>query len=261
MPGLARTFTFLGTGTSVGVPMVGCSCAVCLSTNPRNHRYRCSVLIGTPQGNILIDTAPELRLQLLREKVRAVHAVLFTHYHADHLFGLDDVRPLCRQLGGPMPLYCTGEVEDMIRQAFAYAFAKNVEHLPPGYIPKLVFRQITEEPFTLLGQQIVPIPLIHAQFNVFGFRIGNVAYCTDVNRFPERSWPFLEGLQVLVLERATAQATRRPLERRGSARYHCPSQTGAGLLTHIAHELDHEATNAQLPPGVELAYDGLKFEF
>src|SRR5207237_3065638 len=170
MPQLARTFTFLGTGTSVGVPMVGCDCDVCQSDNPRNHRYRCSVLIGTPQGNILIDTAPELRLQLLRENVRAVNAVLFTHYHADHLFGLDDVRPLCRYLGGPMPLYCTGEVEDKIRLSFSYAFAKDAEHLPPGYIPKLVFRQITEEPFTVLGQRVLPIPLIHATFNVFGFR-------------------------------------------------------------------------------------------
>src|SRR5438105_2151650 len=97
-----RTFTFLGTGTSVGVPMIGCSCAVCTSTNPRNQRYRCSVLIGTPQGNILIDTGPELRLQLLREKVGAVGAVLYTHFHADHVFGLDDIRPLCHKLNGPM---------------------------------------------------------------------------------------------------------------------------------------------------------------
>ena len=106
-----RTFTFLGTGTSVGVPMVGCNCEVCRSDNPRNQRFRCAVLIGTDQGNILIDTPPELRLQLLRENVQRVQAVLFTHYHADHLFGLDDVRPLCRYLGGPMPgLY--GGVDD-----------------------------------------------------------------------------------------------------------------------------------------------------
>src|SRR5947209_10355534 len=114
----SRIFTFLGTGTSTGVPMVGCDCKVCQSTNVRNHRYRCAVLIQTPQGNLLIDTPPELRLQLLRERIKAIHAVLFTHYHADHLFGLDDVRPLCRVLGGPMPLYCTDEVETKIREAF-----------------------------------------------------------------------------------------------------------------------------------------------
>src|ERR1051326_5005552 len=105
-----RTFPFLGAGPSVGGPMLGCHCAVCTSADPRNQRYRCAVLIGTPQGNILIDTPPELRLQLLRAKVEIVHAVLYTHYHADHLFGLDDVRPLCKYLGGAMPLYCTGEV-------------------------------------------------------------------------------------------------------------------------------------------------------
>src|SRR5437868_9430601 len=130
----ARTFTFLGTGTSVGVPMVGCDCAVCRTSDPRNQRYRCSVLITTPQGNILVDTPPELRLQLLREKVRLVHAVLFTHYHADHLFGLDDVRPFPRHLGGAMPLYCTADVEHKIRQTFAYAFREDSENLPLGYI-------------------------------------------------------------------------------------------------------------------------------
>src|SRR5438876_4264518 len=153
MPG-PRTFTFLGTGTSVGVPMVGCDCEVCRSKNPRNQRFRCAVLIGTDQGNILIDTPPELRLQLLRENVRKIHAVLFTHYHADHLFGLDDVRPLCWKLGGAMPLYCTGEVEDIIRLAFSYAVGREAEQVPPGYIPKLAFQQITEEPFHVLGQRV-----------------------------------------------------------------------------------------------------------
>src|SRR3954453_13367274 len=116
-----RTFTFLGTGTSVGGPMLGCSCAVCPAADPHNHRYRCSVLLEVPQGRLLIDTAPELRLQLLRERVGFVHAVLFTHSHADHLYGLDDLRPMPRQLGGAVPLYCTGEVEGVIRRAFAYA--------------------------------------------------------------------------------------------------------------------------------------------
>src|SRR3954451_16782642 len=110
-----RTFTFLGTGTSVGVPMVGCECSVCTSLDLRNHRYRCAVLVGTPQGNLLIDTPPELRLQLLRENIDLDHAVLFTHYHADHLFGLNDVRPSPRLLGGPFPLYCAADIERKIR--------------------------------------------------------------------------------------------------------------------------------------------------
>ena len=162
-----RTFTFLGTGTSVGVPMVGCDCEVCRSTNPRNHRYRCAVLIGTPNGNILIDTPPELRLQLLRAKAKLVHAVLFTHFHADHLYGLDDLRPIPHRLGGPVPLYCNHEVEKKIRQVFAYAFAPEAVNVPAGYLPQLCFHRITTAPFTVLGQRVVPIPLLHAQFDVF----------------------------------------------------------------------------------------------
>ncbi len=257
----ARTFTFLGTGTSVGVPMVGCQCHVCQSADPRNQRYRCAVLIGTERGNILIDTPPELRLQLLRAKVSMVHAVLFTHYHADHLFGLDDVRPLCHYLGSPMPLYCTGEVQDKIRQAYAYAFVRGAELLPAGFVPKLTFQQITEEPFSVLGQQIVPIPLLHAHFNVFGFRIGDVAYCTDVSRFPDRSWPLLEGLKVLVLDALRFKPHPAHLSINEAVEIISRVKPARAYLTHMGHEIDHETTNRQLPPGVELAYDGLQFEF
>src|SRR5258708_9927381 len=150
-----RSFTFLGTGTSVGVPMVGCDCAVCRSTDPRNQRYRCAVFVRTPQGNILIDTPPELRLQLLREHITLVHAVLFTHYHADHLFGLDDLRPVARNLGHSVPLFCTGDVEGKIRTTFSYAFGPQAEELSAGYIPKLKFHRITkEEPFRVLGEEV-----------------------------------------------------------------------------------------------------------
>lgn len=256
-----RTFTFLGTGTSVGVPMVGCDCEVCQSTNPRNQRYRCAVLIGLPQGNMLIDTPPELRLQLLREKVRLVHAVLFTHFHADHLFGLDDVRPFPRHLGGPMPLYCAADVERKIREAYSYAFRPEAEQLPSGYVPKLVFRRIDDDPFTVLGQRVVPIPLIHASFAVFGFRVDNVAYCTDVNRIPPESWKLLEDLDVLVLDalrhkpHAGHFSINEALEVVDRVK---PKRT---YFTHMTHDVEHEATNRQLPSGVELAYDGLKFEF
>lgn len=257
----SRTFTFLGTGTSVGVPMVGCDCEVCTSQDPRNHRYRCSVLIRLPAGNLLIDTTPELRLQLLRAKVGIVHAVLFTHYHADHLYGLDDLRPIPFRLGSPVPLYCAPDVERKIRTAFAYAFSSDTETLPAGYLPKLTFRTIDDRPFTVLGQEVMPIPLIHAHFSVFGFRIGDVAYCTDVNKIPKESWPLLEGLRVLVLD---------ALRHRPHAGHFCVEealevvsrvQPKKTYFTHMSHELDHEATNRMLPPNVELAYDGLSFEF
>jgi phosphoribosyl 1,2-cyclic phosphate phosphodiesterase len=257
----SRTFTFLGTGTSVGVPMVGCQCAVCRSTDPKNHRYRCSVLIATQQGNLLIDTPPELRLQLLRARVGLVHAVLFTHYHADHLFGLDDVRPFPKLLGGPMPLYCNLETERKIVEVFSYAFAPGADHVSPGYLPKLIFHRIGEGPFRVLGQQVVPIPLEHAHFNVLGFRIDDVAYCTDVSRIPERSWPLLQGLRVLVLD---------ALRNKPHPGHFCIDEAVSvveklrperAYFTHMSHDLDHEATNRRLPAGMELAYDGLQFKF
>jgi phosphoribosyl 1,2-cyclic phosphate phosphodiesterase len=256
-----RTFTFLGTGTSVGVPMIGCDCATCRSSNPRNSRYRCSVLVGTPDGNILIDTPPELRLQLLRERVGIVHALLYTHYHADHLFGLDDVRPMQKYLGGPLPIYCTEEVEDKIREVFAYAFTPGAESPSVGYVPKLVIRRIGMEPFTVLGQTIVPIPLRHAWFNVLGFRMDDVAYCTDVNLIPEPSWTLLRGLRVLVLDALRYKPHAAHFSINEALEVIERLKPERAYLTHMSHELEHEATNAKLPKGVELAYDGLKFEF
>jgi phosphoribosyl 1,2-cyclic phosphate phosphodiesterase len=256
-----RTFTFLGTGTSVGIPMLGCDCAVCHSTDPRNHRYRCAVLIGTPHGNILIDTPPELRLQLLRAKARLVHAVLFTHYHADHLFGLDDLRPIPRLLGGPVPLYCSAETEVKIRETFSYAFPQQSDTPAYSYVPRLIFRPIGEEPFPVLGERVTPVPLEHAHFNVLGFRIGDVAYCTDVSRIPEPSWPLLEGLRVLVLDALRPQPHAAHFSLDEALDVIARLKPDQAYLTHMSHDLEHEATNAILPPGVELAYDGLRFEF
>jgi phosphoribosyl 1,2-cyclic phosphate phosphodiesterase len=257
-----RTFTFLGTGTSVGVPMIGCDCAVCQSTNPRNHRYRCAVLIQTAQGNLLIDTPPELRLQLLRERIRVVHAVLFTHYHADHLFGLDDLRPIPHTLGGPVPLYCAAETEAKIRSTFAYAFGPAAqESASAGYLPKLIFRRITDEPFTVLGEQVTPIPLVHAHFDVYGFRIGDVAYCTDVSEIPRESMKRLEGLRVLVLDALRPRPHAGHFGLNQALDVIERLQPEQAYLTHTSHELEYEATNASLPANVRMAYDGLQFAF
>jgi phosphoribosyl 1,2-cyclic phosphate phosphodiesterase len=256
-----RTFTFLGTGTSVGVPMVGCDCAVCTSSDPRNRRYRCAVLIRLPAGNLLIDTPPELRLQLVRERVGVVHAVLFTHFHADHVFGLDDLRPIPRHLGAAVPLYCTTEVERKLRQAFAYAFTAEAEGLPMGFVPKLVFRTIDETPFNVLGERVVPIPLVHAHFNVFGFRIGDVAYCTDVNKIPKESWPLLEGVRVLVLDALRYKPHPAHFSLDEALEVIDRIKPARAYLTHMSHDLEHEQTNRRLPKGVELAYDGLSFAF
>jgi phosphoribosyl 1,2-cyclic phosphate phosphodiesterase len=256
-----RTLIFLGTGTSVGVPMVGCECAVCQSADPRNQRFRCSVLIQLPQGNLLIDTSPELRLQLLRERIRVVHAVLYTHYHADHIFGLDDLRPIPKYLGGPVPLFCSQEVERKIRQAFAYAFTAERAPGLAGYLPSLTLHRITEQPFEVLGQRIVPIPLRHAGLEVFGFRLDNLAYCTDVSSIPEESWPLLEGLDILVLDALRYKPHPAHFSLSEALEVIARLRPAQAYLTHIAHDLDHETVSRQLPPGVALAYDGLRIVF
>jgi phosphoribosyl 1,2-cyclic phosphate phosphodiesterase len=249
---------FLGTGTSVGVPMIGCGCEVCTSSNPRNNRTRCALALGLPEGNLLIDTPPDLRFQLLREGLGIVHAVLYTHEHADHLFGLDDLRLFPFFLGHPVPLYCEASVEDRIRRSFDYAFA-DIEHTHQGAAPQLVFRRIGLEPFEVLGARVMPIRLSHGpRFSVLGFRIGNIAYCTDTNGIPEESWPLLSGLDVLILDalRHRPHVTHFSLDEAVSVVERVRPKRA--YFTHMSHELDHDATNAALPAGMELAYDGLR---
>lgn len=255
---ISGQLVFLGTGTSHGVPVIGCDCATCRSTDPRNQRTRCAVVLGLPQGNLLIDTPPELRIQLVRERIGMIHAVLFTHSHADHLFGLDDLRIFPRYLGHELPIYCEEEVESAIRRSFAYAFDPAVQIYPAGGVPKLVFRQIDTVPLQVLGGTITPIRLLHGRLGVLGFRIGNIAYCTDTNRIPPESMALLEGLDALILDglRYEPHVTHFSIgEAVDVARRLGPKRT---LFTHMSHRLEHEETNRLLPPGMELAYDGLR---
>jgi len=249
---------FLGTGTSVGVPAIGCDCAVCTSDDPRNRRTRCAVAIGLPGGNLLIDTPPDLRTQLLREQLGIIHAVLYTHEHADHIFGLDDLRLMQFYLGGPVPLYCEPQVETRIRTSFDYAFVQK-QGLHTGAVPQLKMHTIGLEPFEVLGTSIVPVRLEHGpRFKVLGFRFGNVAYCTDTNGIPPESMEKLRGLDVLVLDclRREPHATHFGLAQSLAVVAElAPRRT---LLTHISHGLEHEAICAELPSSVELAYDGLR---
>jgi phosphoribosyl 1,2-cyclic phosphate phosphodiesterase len=249
---------FLGTGTSVGVPVIGCGCAVCRSTDPRNHRTRCGLALGLPQGNLLIDTPPDLRMQLVREGIGIVHAVVYTHEHADHVFGLDDLRLMQFYLGGPIPIYCNASVEARIRKSFDYAF-RSTAGMHVGATPQLAVRRIDEEPFEALGARLIPCRLEHGpHFTVLGFRIGNVAYCTDVKRIPESSKELLRGLDVLILGclRREPHATHMGLEEALAAIAElAPRQA---LLTHCSHDFDYQTMTAELPPGVGLAYDGLE---
>lgn len=256
-----RELILLGTGTSHGVPIIGCHCPICLSGHPRNQRTRSGVAVYAPDGTFLIDTSPELRIQLLREKVEMVHAVIYTHSHADHIFGMDDLRLFGYRMDHPLPLYCEPLVEQQLRAAFSYAFTPPDPDLHPGAVPRLEIRSIDLTPFELLGVTIQPLRLLHGKLAVLGFRIGNVAFCTDVSEMPEETYPLLEGLDVLIIDalrekpHATHFGIPQALEVVRRVR---PRQT---YLTHVSHHLDYEITNARLPAGVELAYDGLRIAY
>lgn len=254
---IAGQLVFLGTGTSHGVPVIGCRCAVCASGDPKNRRTRCSVALGLPGGVLVIDTPPDLREQFLRERIDSAQAILYTHAHADHLFGLDDVRIFCERMHGELPIFCDERVERRIRESFAYAFDPAIHNGPGGGVPRLAFERIEGRPFPVLGATVTPVPLWHGPSRVLGYRIGRVAYCTDANRIPEESVGLLADLDVLILDclryrpHGTHFNVEQALEVVARLR---PRRT---LFTHICHEMDHGTVSAGLPPGVELAYDGL----
>jgi phosphoribosyl 1,2-cyclic phosphate phosphodiesterase len=242
--------------------MIGCDCPVCTSTDPRNQRTRPSVLLSLRGGNLLIDTTPEMRLQLLREKVRHVHAIAFTHHHADHLFGLDDARLFPRWIGGPVPVYCERETEECIRRVFHYAFREGMDRLPPGAVPKLHFIRVEPGvPFDVLGERVLPIRLEHGPFAVLGYRVGSLAYCTDVSRIPEVSLAMLEGLDVLVLDALRHEPHPTHFSLREALEVVAALKPRRTFLTHLSHTFDHGPTQAGLPANVALAHDGLSLEF
>lgn len=259
--GIRQELVLLGTGTSAGVPMIGCDCDVCRSANPRNKRMRTGVAVHVPGGTILIDTSPELRLQLIREQIPVAHAVIFTHGHVDHLFGLDDTRLFPHRLGYPLPIYMEEATEITMRSAFGYAFKKRPPEAKGWSIPQFDVHRIGEESFELLGQTIQPVRLLHGRMPVLGFRLNNVAFCTDVSTIPQESWAKLAGLDDLILDalrdkpHSTHFSIDQALEVVDRLK---PKRT---WLTHISHSLEYEATNARLPANVQLAYDGLRIPF
>ncbi|MFN0135620.1 MAG: MBL fold metallo-hydrolase [Phycisphaerae bacterium] len=254
---MAVELVILGSGTSHGIPMIGCDCPVCTSRDKRDKRTRCSAAFRIGKRTILIDTAPELRLQCLATGIKTVDAILYTHHHADHIAGLDDVRRFNWINKAPMHLYGSTQTLDRIRQSFAYAF----EHDPnyPSAKPDLRTVEI-RNPFKLFGRTITPIPYRHGPTEVLGFRIGNIAYCPDCNNIPDKSRKLLRGLEVLVLDalRRTPHPTHFTIDQAiDEARRIGAKRT---YFTHIAHELKHAATERDLPRGVKLAFDGLRVE-
>ncbi len=257
-----RRLIILGSGTSAGVPMIGCECRVCRSGAPKNQRTRSSVLFQFEAGNLLVDTSPEMRLQLLRERIGRVHAIAYTHHHADHLFGLDDARLFPKYLNAPVPVYCEEEVEETIRRVFDYAFNEHAARVPLGGLPKLAFERIEPyAPFDVLGEKIMPLRLEHGRFRVLGFRVGDLAYCTDVSTIPDATWPHLEGLDTLILDalRPAPHPTHFSLEQALAIVERLRPRRA--ILTHLAHDYDHDEAQSRLPNGVHLAYDGLALDF
>ena len=257
MPAPPFKITVLGSGTSVGVPTIGCHCAVCTSTDPRDNRLRPSILISYADRNVLIDTTPDFRTQALRARIERLHAVLFTHAHADHVMGLDDIRPFNFRQSGDIPVYAAPNTMSAIRRCFPYIFdAKerntNVPHIEP--------REIDGSPFELFGMEFLPIPILHGPQTILGFRFGSAAYLTDHSEIPAGSMELLRSLDVIFLDalrykphptHSTVDRSIRTVEELGARR---------AYFTHICHDLGHERAESLLPPHIRLAYDGLVIE-
>jgi phosphoribosyl 1,2-cyclic phosphate phosphodiesterase len=246
--------TVLGSGTSAGVPMIGCKCAVCTSADPRDKRTRASVVIDYNGKRVLVDTTPELRLQAVANGIDWIDAVVYTHAHADHIMGLDDVRRYNAIRKGPLDVWADARTFETIDCCFGYAF-RAPDPAARVFRPHLV-RRVIDGPFEVQGVTWTPVPLLHGQMPILGFRVGQLAYCTDVSFMPGPSYDLLKGLDVLVIdalawhEHPTHFSIAQAMEVVDRVK---PART---LFTHIAHGLPHAETNDKLPRGVELAYDG-----
>ena len=242
-------------GSSAGTPVVGCNCETCLSDNPRNKRTRCSSLISLDTGeNILIDTGPDLRNQSLRENIKRVDAVLYTHTHADHLHGIDDLRAFCVIQRQQIPLYAKEDAVVHITQKFGYTLRE-----PSDFWEMPVLRaEIVDAPFEILGVKITPIPVMHGRAQIFGYRIGNIAYMTDVSEIPESSFALLEGLDILLLDclREKSHPTHINIEQ--SIAYIGRIKAKQSYLIHMTHELEYASLSKKLPKNVFVGFDGLK---
>jgi phosphoribosyl 1,2-cyclic phosphate phosphodiesterase len=248
----------LGSGTSQGVPMIGCECATCRSDDPRDARSRASILISLPEGaSILVDTSPDLRTQALQHNLRRVDAILYTHSHADHVLGLDDLRRFNHMQRQPIPCYGDPRTLGDLRRIFSYAFETGTPQ--GGGVPKVVLFSLAGE-FSIGSATFVPVPVLHGSRQILGYRLGNFAYLTDCSAIPDASWPLLEGVEIVILDALRDRPHPTHFSVGESLEIVKRLAPARAYFTHMCHDLPHAATCARLPEGVELAYDGLAFE-
>ena len=247
--------TILGSGTSTGVPMVGCSCRVCSSDDPRDRRTRASILIRHQERTILVDTSTDLRRQALQQGIRSIDAVLFTHSHADHVNGIDDLRGFYFLHREIIPCYASSSTLEILQAGFKYIFQ---EHESSGYSPLLAAHEINA-PFELFDLNIIPVPLIHGKTTAFGYRIGSFAYLTDCSAIPDSSMKLLMGLDLLIIDglRWTEHPFHFNIE--GAIAIARQLEAPRVILTHLTHEITYSEGN-KLPHGFEFAYDGMEFD-
>jgi len=251
------TITVLGSGTSVGVPTIGCHCKVCQSDDARDRRLRPSVCVRWDGHLVMIDTGPDFRQQALTHSIERIDAVLYTHPHADHILGLDDLRPFNFHQAGAIPIHASAHTIDVIKRIFSYIF-----HDGPTQSsrPQVEIHPFTGGPFEVAGLEFLPVPVLHGSGECHGFRFGKAAYLTDHSEIPESSYPLLAGLDVLFLDalRYKPHPTHSTVER--SLKIVERLQPKRAIFTHIGHDLLHERAESLLPGNVRLAYDGMVVE-
>jgi phosphoribosyl 1,2-cyclic phosphate phosphodiesterase len=249
------TITFLGTGTSQGVPVIGCSCEVCKSLDYRDKRFRSSVHININNQSFVIDTGPDFRQQMLRENISRLDAILFTHAHRDHTAGLDDVRAYNFLQNMDMPVYGTQATLDQLRNDFAYIFE---EHHYPG-LPRLDLRAITENPFNINGVKITPLPVKHLRLSVMGFRMGDFSYVTDANFISEATYKKLEGTKILVLNALQQDPHISHFTLQQAIEVAQKVKAEKTYFTHLSHKMGlHATVSKELPENISIAVDGLQ---
>lgn len=247
--------TFLGTGTSQGIPVIGCSCIVCKSLDFRDKRFRTSIHLEAKGVSLVVDTGPDFRMQMLRAGVKKLDAVLYTHEHKDHTAGLDDIRPFNFSQKMDIPIFGQKQVLEQIRREFSYIFSDNKY---PG-VPQVQAIEITENPFRVNGLPVIPIPVLHYKLPVLGFRFGDFSYITDANFIPDESLKLLEGTEILVLNALQKEAHISHFTLHEAVQMARKIGAKQTYFTHIAHRLGlHERIDRELPAGIALAYDGLE---